>query len=258
MQINKTKILLADDNADFISILSQYLSSIDDFEITGIMNNGVDAFQAILQDTPDVVILDIVMPQLDGLGVLKRFNDTKAKKRPKFIIISSIGEDNIIQEAISLGATYYYLKPFNIDDMVLRIKQITRKKSVYLTNSSVINLTNAEDKNYEKKIREVLGNLEVPIHLKGYQYLMYAINIVLEDLTSINSVHKIIYSKVASAFHTTVSRVERSIRNAIEITWSTGNLKYIDLLFSDKEYKQTRPTNAEFIIKIVDTINNDK
>lgn len=251
MELKKTGILLADDNKDFVNILNEYLSSVDDFFISGVANNGIDALNMIEDKKPDVVILDIVMPKLDGLGVLQRAN--LMSKKPQFIVLSAIGQDKTVQMALSLGADFFIEKPFDIDDLVLRIKQLQSFKRC--SNIKSVQLTPTAENNVKQQVEETLKGLGVPEHLKGYHYLKSAIRLVLEDLTAMNSIYKKVYANVADSFSTTPNRVERAIRNAIEITWNKGNLGTINTIFPFEDSNKLRPTNSEFILKIVDQIN---
>lgn len=256
MQLGKTSIVIADDNTDFVNILNDYLSSINDFTILGMAHNGIDALDIIIHENPDVVILDIVMPRLDGLGVLQRLNEFHMEKKSKFIVLSAIGQDTMVQAALSLGADYYILKPFNLEDLVLRIKQIQHKNSnCYNISKNVFVNQSKGNEEYDKYIVRILADIGVPEHLKGNLYLQYAIKIVLDDLSALNSIHKVIYSKIAEKFNTTPTRAERAIRNAIEITWTKGNFDKINMIFSNRDYE--RPTNSEFIIKIVEKLKNN-
>lgn len=251
MELKKTGILLADDNKDFVNILNEYLSSVDDFYIAGVANNGVDALNMIKDKKPDVVILDIVMPKLDGLGVLQRVSPMS--KKPQFIVLSAIGQDKTVQLALSLGADFFIEKPFDIEDLVLRIRQLQSFKRCSTIKN--IKLTPEKEENSEQRINELLEMLGVPEHLKGYHYLKSAIQLVLEDLTAMNSVYKKVYANIADSSGTTPSRVERAIRNAIEITWNKGNLSTIDTIFPIEDMNKIKPTNSEFILKLVDQIN---
>jgi two-component system response regulator (stage 0 sporulation protein A) len=202
MLSEKTRIVVADDNADFTYILSEYLSKFDEMEVVGTANNGFDAFELIKEKKSDVVILDIVMPQLDGLGVLEKINNIHMKEKPQFIMLSATGQDKTIQLASSLGADYFIVKPFDMNDLVQRIRQL---QSFRHTSQNI-----AEDKeniilskveklkiDFEARIINILDEIGVPSHLKGYNYLKHAIKMVMEDFSAINSITKFIYMDIA-------------------------------------------------------------
>lgn len=245
-----TRIVLVDDNIDFSYVLSEYLSGIKEFEIVGTANNGHRALELIKEKEPDVVILDIVMPETDGLGVLEKIINIKNK--PQFIMLSAIGQDKTIQLALSLGADFFMLKPFDMNDLVLRIKQLHSMRNV---PKNIISLKDESEFNIDEKIDYILNEIGVPSHLKGYKYLKFAIKMVWNDFSAVNSITKIIYSAIAKDFKTTGSRVERAIRNAIENCWNKGNMNKIDHIFYSKlSEKNIRPTNSEFIIIIVEKL----
>lgn len=247
----KTRIVIVDDNIDFSYVLNEYLSGFDEFEIVGTAGNGHIALELIKEKEPDVVILDIVMPETDGLSVLEKMTDIKNK--PQFIMLSAIGQDKTIQLALSLGADFFILKPFDMNDLVLRIKQLQTMRKI----PQSINIFREDKPEYiiEQKIVDILNEIGVPSHLKGYKYLKYAVKMVWNDFSVINSITKVIYSGIAKEFKTTGPRVERAIRNAIEICWSRGNIKIIDYIFNYKSNeKNSRPTNSEFIIIIVEQL----
>ncbi|HEX3037867.1 MAG TPA: sporulation transcription factor Spo0A [Oscillospiraceae bacterium] len=251
MELEKTAIMLADDNKDFVNILNEYLSSIDGFFIVGIANDGIDALNMIKEKKPDVVILDIVMPKLDGLGVLQRAN--RKLKKPQFIVLSAIGQDKTVQMALSLGADFFIEKPFDMEDLVLRIKQLQSLSRI--SNIKNLELTSGTENNTEQQVEEILEMLGMPEHLKGYCYIKSAIKLVMEDLSAMNSIYKKVYANIADSFGTTPNRVERAIRNAIEITWNKGNFSAINAMFPFEDMNGFRPANSEFILKLVDQIN---
>ena len=249
MQAEKTHLLFVDDNKDFTEILCDYLSAFEEF-IVETANNGYDAIRLITEKEPDVVVLDIVMPDLDGLCVLEKINTINLKKKPHFIIISALGQEKTIQLALSLGADFFIEKPFEIKTLVLRIRQLLALKS----NEMIVHSEkpHSAEKNDKANIINLLNQIGMPEHLKGYKYLIYAILMVTEDFSAISSVTKLIYASVAAEYKTTPSRVERAIRNAIEITWCKGNFEMIEPLFAIKFNDSiSKPSNSEFITTIV-------
>lgn len=256
MQSEKLKIVVVDDNKDLTDILCEYLSGFEEFEIAGTAGNGFDAIEVIKVQEPDIVIMDIVMPNMDGLGVLENLKNIHMIKRPQFIMLSAIGQDKTIQIALSLGAEFFVVKPFDMNDLVSRIKQLQllRHPKVKETNRAddmILSDNLKLNKIIEPGVANILDEMGMPSHLKGYKYLKYAIMMVLKDLTAINSVTKLIYTSVADEYKATPTRVERAMRNAIEITWCKGNIKYIDSIFAAHLVGgNLRPTNSQFIIMI--------
>lgn len=249
------RILLADDNIDFSILLDEYLSQIEDFEVVGIAHNGLEAVDKIEELKPDIVLLDIMMPRLGGLGVLAKINSLNMQNKPQFIILTALNQDKATQIMLELGADFFILKPFDLDELVATIKQFTALKGFKQIRDKAPCEAFHVEPNVEKKIIDLLNLLGVPPHLRGYTYLLYAIEIILNDLSAINALSKHIYSKISEKYNTTPSRVERVIRNAIEITWNRGNIEILDKIFGyDLSGEKTKPSNSEFFIKFVNEL----
>ncbi|HHY24220.1 MAG TPA: sporulation transcription factor Spo0A [Clostridiaceae bacterium] len=257
---NKIRVVIADDNKEFSEILKEYIDSQDDIEVIGMAGDGFEAFDLISNLLPDVVILDIIMPHLDGLGVIERINTTPLKKRPIFIILSAVGQDRITQTALALGAEYYVVKPFDMEILVSRIKQLKdfskfkTPKSGYQADIKNINIV-AEKRDLEVEVTNIMHEIGVPAHIKGYQYLRDAIMMVVKDLDAINSITKQLYPAIAKDYSTTPSRVERAIRHAIEVAWNRGRIEAINSIFGYTiNMGKGKPTNSEFIAMIADKL----
>lgn len=259
---NRIKVLIADDNKEFCNILNEYLSTQDDVEVVAIAKDGLEVLDLLPEKSPDVLILDIIMPNLDGLGVLEKLQSTKLEKFPKIIILSAVGQDNVTQRAISLGADYYVVKPFDFETFMRRIRQITgrepaiieRKKenhniqTEYISNENKAHLL-------EAKITNIIHEVGVPAHIKGYSYLREAIIMVVEDMELLSAVTKELYPNIAKKFNTTSSRVERAIRHAIEVAWSRGKTDAINNLFGYTVHSEKKkPTNSEFVAVVADKL----
>ena len=218
------------------------------------------ALDIIRNQEPDVVLLDLIMPKLDGLEVMQQVNrDTSLKKRPAFIVISAIGQENITENAFSLGAMYYIMKPFENDMILRRIHQVTEKQMLQpvhqIKGRTVEYVSEYREKNLEADVTNVIHEIGVPAHIKGYQYLRDAIIMSVEDKEVINSITKVLYPTIAKMNKTTPSRVERAIRHAIEVAWSRGKMDTIDELFGYTIHTgKGKPTNSEFIALIADKI----
>ncbi len=270
----KIEVLIADDNREFGDILCEYLSNQEDIEVVGLARDGFEAVDLILQNTPDIAILDIIMPHLDGLGVLEKIASSSLEKKPLFIVLSAVGQDKITQRALSLGAEYYIVKPFDMDVLVSRIRQL--KDNTYLSSASTSTSMNSSisqhrsdtfitekkpahinntSRSLEVEVTNVMHEIGVPAHIKGYQYLRDAIMMVVKDLDVINSITKLLYPSIAKEYNTTPSRVERAIRHAIEVAWSRGQVEAIDALFGyTVNIGKGKPTNSEFIAMIADKL----
>lgn len=236
MKESKISVLIADDNKEFCNILNDYLLSQRDIVVTGIAKDGLEALKLIEEKQPDLVVLDIIMPHLDGLGVLERINSLGLEKTPRVIVLSAVGQDKITQRAITLGADYYVVKPFDMDVFTERIRQMFNSTiSEEPTNSkptiSVVEGSKSEDSSsddnkepmdLEVEITSIIHEIGVPAHIKGYMYLREAITMVVNDMELLSAITKELYPSIAKKYNTTASRVERAIRHAIEVAWGRG------------------------------------
>ena len=226
---DKISVMIADDNQDFSRTLSTYLESQEDMEVIGMARDGNEAVDMIKNAMPDVVLLDVIMPHLDGLGVLENINEIKKDNKPMCIMLSAVGQDKITQQAITLGAEYYVVKPFDIELLIKRIRELKFYKPSTKNNfigkeikNQYIELdpTSAKNQeNLEALVTNLIHEVGVPAHIKGYQYLREAIMMVVNDIDVINQITKSLYPQIAKKYGTTPSRVERAIRHAIEVAW---------------------------------------
>ncbi len=248
------RLFIADDNEDFCSMLKEYFSQQGDLEVVGVANNGVEAVDEIANIQPDVIILDIIMPHLDGLGVLEKVKNMNLTPEPKIIILTAFGQERITKEALELGADYYVLKPFNMEVLVERIRQLNNNR--ISVNRIMKSNPIPVKKDLEDVITGVLLEVGVPAHIKGYMFLKEAISLVINDMDIINSVTKLLYPAIAEKFDTTPSRVERAIRHAIESAWNgRNNVQAVNKFFRYSiRTDKGKPTNSEFIALIADNI----
>lgn len=260
MENSRVKIVIADDNKEFSSILSDYLKSQNDFEVVGIAKDGIEAVKLVTNYQPDVLVLDIIMPHLDGLGVLEKINSMQNIPMPKVIILSAVGQDKITQRAINLGAEYYVVKPFDMEIFSKRIRQMfnqgqqpaeIRRSPLVVTET--YNYTSSGS--LEAEITNIIHEIGVPAHIKGYLYLREAIQMVVNDVELLSAVTKELYPSIAKKYNTTPSRVERAIRHAIEVAWSRGQVDTINRIFGYTVHNDKgKPTNSEFIAMVADKL----
>ncbi|MDR2752468.1 MAG: sporulation transcription factor Spo0A [Clostridiales bacterium] len=257
MNEEKIKVLLADDNKDFIDTLTNYLNSQLDMEIIGVAYDGLDAYQKIISLKPDVAILDGIMPNLDGLGILERLEKAKCpNETPICIMLSAVNQEKITQQAIDLGAEYYMVKPFDLACLASRIRQM---KDVLSSNGTVpsaaVKSAKNQNVNLESRVTNILHEIGVPAHIRGYHYMREAIMMAVEDIDVLNYITKELYPSIAKKCNTTPSRVERAIRHAIEVAWSRGKVDIIDNMFGYTiNNHKGKPTNSEFIALIADRL----
>ena len=263
MEDSKISVLIADDNKEFCSILNDYLLNQKDIVVTGIAKDGREALELIQQKQPDLVVLDIIMPHLDGLGVLEKLNGMDLDKMPRVIVLSAVGQDKITQHAITLGADYYVVKPFDMDIFTKRIREMFNTQDVETKRRSVSTqvvereaaATSRGPIDLETEITSIIHEIGVPAHIKGYMYLREAITMVVNDMELLSAVTKELYPSIAKKYNTTASRVERAIRHAIEVAWGRGQVDAINKLFGYTVHNEKgKPTNSEFIAIIADKL----
>lgn len=244
------KVAIADDNREFAAIMQEFLTQQEDIELVGIAYNGEQILTIIQEAKPDVVILDIIMPHLDGIGVLERVN-TFTGKRPKIIMLTAFGQESITQRVVELGADYYVLKPFNMEVLASRIRQLA--STITLQRPVVAQAIKARPVDVE--VTNIIREIGIPAHIKGYQYLRDAIMMIIGEIELLGAVTKVLYPMIAQKYATTPSRVERAIRHAIEVAWSRGNMEMINRIFGYTiKLEKGKPTNSEFMAMIADKL----
>ncbi|HBV89079.1 sporulation transcription factor Spo0A [Desulfosporosinus sp.] len=279
------RVLLADDNREFVEVVKEYIERQEDMSLVGVAYHGNEALELISREEPHVVLLDIIMPHLDGLGVLEKLQN--APLRPKIIILTAFGQESMTQRAVSLGANYYILKPFDLDILGKRIRQLQDDFSNNLNiaanvnpvsnrnnNSNTTTTMNpnpnpipsmnsqfstgvlpSNSKNLEVEVTRMIHQMGVPAHVKGYQYLRDAIVNVVTDVSLLGAVTKELYPMIASKYQTTPSRVERAIRHAIELAWDRGNVDFMNRFFGYTiNVDRGKPTNSEFVAMVADKL----
>jgi len=235
------KVMIGDDSAEYGVYLASTLRSNGIYAYTRKKDGNV-LLEAIQKDCPDVVVVDLSIQNLDAVALMKRISQLTAKK-PEFIITSAFDNSFVERQVIEAGASYYLIKPFEIETLCSVIKSIVKKDINYECNDLEMLVTNT------------IHKLGVPAHIKGYHYLRTAIISAIQNKNQIESITKTIYPYVADTYSTTASRVERAIRHAIEVAWERGNSEVINSFFgyTVNSYKG-KPTNFEFIALITDRI----
>ena len=246
------KVLLADDSVEFGQACSSVLRS-HGFDVFMSAKNGNEVLSSIKSAQPDVVLMDTFMPHLDALGVMKQMNNMSLSKRPLIFLLSSVDNAKFEKEVLSAGADYYFLKPFDVDMVAERITQLTGWQKVGMTNGRTSGRSLERD--MDVIVSDIMHQIGVPAHIKGYQYLREAIKLSIQDTEIMNSVTKLLYPTVAKMFSTTSSRVERAIRHAIEVAWDRGDVDILSSYFGYTiQNTRGKPTNSEFIAMISDKL----
>ena len=258
--MGKLNVAIADDNERIVQLLENIVRNDKELEVVGKAGDGEEIVNIIKQKEPDVVLLDIVMPKMDGLSVMEKINrDSEIKKRPAFIVITAIGQEKITENAFELGADYYILKPFDNEMVVNRIKHVKQTVEKSFAEDRKVKAYESKreymERNLETDVTNIIHEIGVPAHIKGYQYLRDSIMMSVNDMEMLNSITKLLYPTIAKMHQTTPSRVERAIRHAIEVAWSRGKMDTIDELFGyTVNGGKGKPTNSEFIALIADKV----
>lgn len=251
----KIKIIVSDDNIRFTDVLTTYINQETDMEVIGIANNGKEAINLIIKSMPDIILLDVTMPELGGIGVLEKINEMKFEKKPIIMMISGIKDKTTTEKALSMGAKDYIVKPFDFDVLIKRMRQLGN----HITEQDNEKGTKLDEKQNQEKLKmlvtKTILEIGIPAHLKGYQYIREAIIMVVNNVNIISGISKKLYPKIAYKYQTTSSCVERAIRHAIEIAWQRGNPSILISIFGYTVSQTTgKPTNSEFIAMLADKI----
>ena len=267
--MENVNVVIVDDNPMILNTLDEVISSEAGLSVIGRADNGKDAIDMIKDTQPDVVLLDLVMPQMDGITVVENIKKkTSMLKNPAFIILSAVGGEQMTEEAFQAGANYFLMKPFDKDILVNKIRRIGKRPvrpvpgkvleaplKAATPEEAAMNREEYMKEHLETDITKMLHELGIPAHIKGYQYLRDAISMVVRDREMMEAVTKILYPEIANKNYTSSSRVERAIRHAIEVAWGRGSLEVIDELFGYTiSTGKGKPTNSEFIALIADKI----
>ncbi len=246
------KVLIADDNKEFCEVLEGYFNDQQDFILAGIAHNGQETLQLIQEREPDIVILDIVMPHLDGIGVLEELQDLDYDYRPKIVMLTALGQESMTLRSVELGADYYIVKPFDLEVLANRLRQLVDGQSLPTGPSQIVNCSG---RNMDVEVTKIIHQMGVPAHIKGYQYLREGILMVIDDVSLLGAVTKEMYPMIAKKYMTTPSRVERAIRHAIELAWDRGNVEMMNKFFGYTiNVERGKPTNSEFIAMVADKL----
>jgi two-component system response regulator (stage 0 sporulation protein A) len=256
--VSKIKVCIVDDNRELVGLLEEYLSSQDDIEVLGVAYNGQECLNMLKDKEPDVLVLDIIMPHLDGLGVLEKLRQAD-RPQPNVIMLTAFGQEDVTKKAVDLGAAYFILKPFDMEGVASHIRQVSGNAAPLIKRSSssirTSNESQGKGKNLDASITSIIHEIGVPAHIKGYMYLREAISMVYNDIELLGSITKVLYPDIAKKYNTTASRVERAIRHAIEVAWSRGNIESISSLFGyTVSMTKAKPTNSEFIAMVADKL----
>ena len=256
--MDNIKVLVVDDNGRIVNLLKDAITKETDMDVVATANDGEEALKKIEVYNPDVVLLDLIMPRIDGLGVMERLKEKKKiTSVPKIIVISAVSQESVTENAFMLGAAYYILKPFDTQMVLSRTSVNEENAENHVINTIYENGNKMLKKSYnlEADVTDIIHEIGVPAHIKGYQYLRDAIIMSVNDDEMLGAITKRLYPTIAKNHKTTSSRVERAIRHAIEVAWSRGKVDTIEELFGyTVSSGKGKPTNSEFVALISDKI----
>lgn len=244
---NKIKVLMIDDNTSLVNMLKEYFESSEKIELVLSCNDGEEGLKTILEreNEYDIILLDLVMPKKDGIYVLEELSKRNISKN--IIVETSYNAPDTIRKASEYGVNYYILKPYDLCDIEKRILDVFE-----ISNSKSMNLYH---NNLQISITKMLHELGMPSHIKGYQYIREGISMVYDNPEIVGGITKELYPDIATKYDTTVSRVERAIRHAIEVSWNRGNWDFMEEVFGHSvDIDKAKPTNSEFIVTIADKL----
>jgi two-component system response regulator (stage 0 sporulation protein A) len=245
----KTRLLVVDDNENIVNLVKKYFQGSTKIEVVKEAYDGEQAVKIIEEekDTFDILLLDLIMPRKDGIYVLEYMKENKIDK--KVIVMTSYNEEEMIREVSEYGVRYYALKPFDFNDL--------EKKILYMTEFKKQNdkLIDFGTKDIQITITKLLHALGIPSHIKGYQFIRSAIAMVYDNPRLIGGITKELYPDLSIKFNTSIQRVERAIRHAIEISWIRGDIELMEDIFGHSvDIDKSKPTNSEFIVTIADKL----
>ncbi len=252
----RIRILIADINDDYRSVMEESLNAEEDLDVIGSTGDGLKALDIVRQSHPDVILTDIVLSGLDGLGLLDKISRFPEEERPASIVITGFTSDHVQASSAALGVAYFIQKPYDIDSLISHIRQIARHDTIKPELIIQQPSSAEQEQSLEAVVTEIIHEIGIPAHIKGYQYLREAIVCAVYDMDVINAVTKVLYPEVAKKFKTTPSRVERAIRHAIEVAWDRGDVEVLQKFFGyTVSGAKGKPTNSEFIAMIADRLN---
>lgn len=249
------KVAIADDNEKFALAVKDHFEEQENYNVVGVVGNGKDLIDIVDKERPDILLVDTIMPMLDGIGVLEKLSKKEMEDySPHVIMMSAVGGESFTRQTVNLGADYYFLKPFDFNEL-------SREIDAYFSPDVKDEPKETQDKkdnNYQVMVTSILHEVGVPAHIKGYIYLREAIKLVIDDVELLGGITKILYPMIAEKYNTTPSRVERAIRHAIEVAWNRGRVETIDKIFGYTiDQNKGKPTNSEFIAMVADKMRLD-
>ncbi len=248
----QTKIVLVDNNEQMRTSIKQQMNG-EEVKIVADFSDAISALNYIKDNEVDVIITDIVLPNIDGYEFMEAINKQGLANKPKILVLSALSNDNFINKALQYGADYYMIKPCDVNLLKQRVNELKNTPIMVEKQNNDIKSVKPRNRQLEEKITNIFITVGIPAHIKGYQFLREAIKMAIDNPEIINSITKKLYPSIAERFETTASKVERAIRHAIEVAWNRGKIENINALFGIRVYSNNeKPTNGEFIALVAD------
>ena len=252
--MNDMRIMLVDDNVELRRAMREHLSRQENMKIAAECGTGLEALEALAKTPVDVIILDIIMPQMDGYSFLEELNRQQLDNPPQVIVVSALGRDDFIMRAVEAGARFYMIKPVDMNVLTGRIREVCGQAGELPAASGRISMPGRAP-SVDEKLASLFLTIGIPAHIKGYAFLREAVKMVIENPDVINRITKELYPGIGKRFNTSASKVERAIRHAIEVAWSRGRIDTLNKAFGCRvATKEDKPTNGEFIAMIADKL----
>lgn len=265
-QVDAVKVLIAEQQKNKLEGELMPLMSRGKFQVIDTVDNGNEAYEEIVKQKPDLVLLEVVLPGLDGLGVIEKIKNNHAELNTCFVFVTEVKNQSFIDYAFELGADYYFIRDIDPRIIARRLEQIVDRKIKAKQYSNDLVMTSIsrkmEEQYFENKLENdvtnIIREIGIPAHIKGYQYIREAIIMSVEDMNMLNYITKLLYPTIAQKYKTTSSSVERAIRHAIEVAWNRGQLEVIEKLFGyTVSAGKGKPTNSEFVALVADKLRLD-
>jgi len=251
--MSKLHILIVDDNPQYLSGMHSYFTAQEEVQAVDVAHDGKEALEKLRSCRYDVLLLDLIMPQIDGLGVLEQIKFS-GMDAPATVVVSAMRNENMIRQACALGARYYMVKPVEPDTLYKRVIDLVQSNAIAKERNAIASMSQPP-RSLDEKITSVFLVAGIPAHIKGYHYLREGIRMAYYTPSIINRITKELYPGIAKHFSTSASKVERAIRHAIEVAWTRGKIENLNQLFGYTIYtKNDKPTNGEFIALVADKL----
>lgn len=251
--MNEMRIMLVDDNGDLRRGMRDYLSRQEGMKIVAECQSGAEALEALGKVHADVMVLDLIMPQMDGFTLLEEIRRQQIPNAPQVMVVSALGRDDFVMRTVQLGARFYMVKPFDMASLAARIREMCGQGVISLNMRPT---SPAPMISIDEKLASLFLTIGIPAHIKGYQFLRTAVKMVVDNPDMINRITKELYPSIGKCYNTSASKVERAIRHAIEVAWSRGRIDTLNKAFGCRvATKEDKPTNGEFIAMLADKLS---